>query len=413
MFVLFAISLKTVGNPGKEGEWTMNFDFDKVIDRKNTNSIKWDFTEKFFGEADVLPMWVADMDFEAPPQVTEALLQRVKHGIYGYSGFTDSYYQAVVDWMQKRHEWTVERDWISYCPGIVPALYWAVRAFTRPGDKVVLQSPVYPPFYAAIERHGCEVVNNPLKLTEGCYSMDFEDLEQKLADEAVKMLILCSPHNPVGRVWTREELARLAELCRQHNVIVVSDEIHADIIYTGHKHVPLASLSEEIAQISIICTSPAKTFNLAGLQTSNIIIPNKDLRTGFNQVMEDNGMHLPTIFGVKGLEAAYQYGEQWLEELLVYLQGNLEYLEHFIEEKIPRVKVVRPQGTYLVWLDMRELGLNDEELQKLLVQKARVALNSGAGFGQGGEGFARINIGCPRSVLVEGLRRIERALINV
>lgn len=387
----------------------MNCDFDRVIDRCHTNSIKWDFAQSIFGVDDVLPMWVADMDFEAPQPVIEALVEKAKHGIFGYADGTESYYEAIMGWMLRRHNWRIERDWICFCPGVVPSLLWLVRAFVKPGEKVVVQSPVYPPFFRSIESNGSELLNNPLKLENGQYVIDFVDLEEKLKSGA-KILILCNPHNPVGRVWKREELMKIGELCLKYHVIVVSDEIHSDLIYSGQKHIPFAALSEELAQNSIVCTAPSKTFNLAGLQISNIIIPNPELRRTFKKTLASNGMSHPNIFGLVALEAAYNEGEEWLNQLLVYLKENLNFLLQYIERNVPKVKVIIPEGTYLVWLDFRELGMEPKELQKFLLNKAHVAMNAGYTFGPGGEGFERLNIACPRSVLQEGLGRIARAV---
>jgi len=389
----------------------MKYDFDRMFGHREMNSLKWDFNELKFGDRDVLSMWVADMDFAGPKEVTEALLRRAAYGVYGYSQGMDSYYQAIIDWMQKRHAWKIERDWITFSPGIVPALIWAIKAFAQPGDKVLLQSPVYHPFFTAIENNGCELVNNQLRFENGQYVMDFQDLEEKLAG-GVKLFLLCSPHNPVGRVWTRVELERVAQLCLKYQVLVIADEIHFDLVYRGYEHTVFSTLSEELAQNSIVCTAPSKTFNMAGLQMSNLIIPNPKLRRSFVQVMEKNGINSPNAFGIVALEAAYRYGEEWLDQVIEYLEGNLSFLEEFLNTRIPEIKLVRPQGTYLVWLDFRELGLEPIALRELLHKQAKVALNEGQFFGPGGEDFQRLNIACPRTVLAEGLQRIEQALHN-
>lgn len=383
--------------------------FDQVIERRNTNSVKWDFSEDVFGATDVLPMWVADMDFLAPPAVIEALTVRAQHGVYGYSESMSGYYEAVKDWMSKRHGWAIEKDWIVFSPGVVPALNWLVRALTKPGDKVIIQPPVYPPFLKAIENNSCEPVFNPLKRENGRYTMDLVGLEMELSAGA-KMLILCSPHNPVGRVWERVELERLADLCLAHGVIVIADEIHSDLIYPGQKHVSYATLSEKAADHSIVCTAPSKTFNLAGLQTSNILISNPDWRRAFREMMSLNGIHHPNVFGLTALEAAYRQGEEWLDGLMAYLAGNLKFLTDYLAQEVPQVKVVQPEGTYLVWLDFQALKFEPEALQEFLLKSARVALNAGHTFGPGGAGFARMNIACPHSTLQEGLERIARAI---
>jgi cysteine-S-conjugate beta-lyase len=387
----------------------MNYDFDKLHDRRQTGSIKWDFNQKIFGREDILPLWVADMDFPAPNAVVEALVNRAKHGIYGYTDGMEGYYDALIDWMKERHGWSIELEWLVFSPGIVPALNELVRAFTKPGEKILLQSPVYHPFFHAIRNHGREVVNNQLILTRGRYMIDFKDLEEKFAT-GVKMMIFCSPHNPVGRVWSREELEELGRLCLTYDVLVVSDEIHSDLIYEGHQHIPFASLSNELASHSIVCTAPSKTFNLAGLQTSNLIIPNHDYREIYKSSVSLTGIHHPNVFGITALESAYRHGREWLDQLMLYLKGNVEFLTSFIERELPQIGVVQPEGTYLVWLDFRSLGLEPKDLQEFLVHKAGVGLNAGYGFGPGGEGFERINLGCPRSVLEEGLERIKTAI---
>lgn len=387
----------------------MNYNFDQIIERENTNSEKWNFNKKNFGVEDVLPMWVADMDFPAPQPVIEALIRRAKHGIYGYSSGTDRYFQSIINWMSKRHDWKIERDWITFSPGVVPALHWIVKAFTSPGDKVLVQAPVYHPFFRAIKNNDCEIVNNPLSFEQGQYVMDLADLEEKI-DPSVKLFFLCNPHNPVGRVWQKEELIRLGEICLKNKIIIVADEIHSDLIFKGYKHVPFAGLSEELAQCTIVCTSPSKTFNLAGLQISNIIIPNPELRKAYRNILTLNNINSPNTFAITAMEAAYSEGEEWLEQLLTYLEGNLDYLTEFITRRIPKVKFIKPQGTYLVWLDFRDVGLEPMALKHFMLYKAKVALNEGYIFGEGGEGFERMNIACPRSLLTQGLERIENAL---
>jgi len=387
----------------------MNYDFDRIIDRRQTGSVKWDFNQRIFGREDILPLWVADMDFQAPEAVVEALLNRAKHGIYGYSDGMDGYYESLTAWLHKRHGWKIQRDWISFSPGIVFALHQLVRSLTKPGDKILLQSPVYPPFFQAIKNNGREVVNSKLRFEHGRYTMDFEDLEEKFAS-GVKTMIFCNPHNPVGRVWEREELDRLGQLCLAHDVLVISDEIHCDLIYEGHRHIPFASLSPELALQSIVCTAPSKTFNLAGLQTSNLIIPNSDYRQTFQASRDLTGIHNPNVFGITALEAAYRHGWDWLNQLMHYLQGNVEFLILSLPQELPQIQAIQPEGTYLIWLDFRELGMDSIELQKFLVHKARVGLNAGYQFGPGGEGFARLNIGCSRSVLEEGIERIRVAV---
>jgi cysteine-S-conjugate beta-lyase len=403
----------------------MPVSFDQKIDRSGSNSIKWEFkqregdphhwdrTDRSLGEDGVLPMWVADMDFLCPEPVIQAIAARAQRGIYGYTAPGDGFYRAVVNWMSRRHGWDIDPDWICITPGVVPALHMLVRAFTSPGDRVVIQPPVYYPFRSAIERNGAEVVANPLIYEAGRYRMDFADLEQKVQDPRTKMLILCSPHNPVGRVWTRKELLRLGEICIANNVLVVSDEIHGDLIMRGVMFTPFAKISDEFAEHSITCTAPSKTFNLAGLQTSCTIASNPDLRVRLIEVIESNGLSLPNAFGVVALQAAYNHGEAWLEQALDYVSGNLEYLEAFVHKNLPQIDVVRPEGTYLVWMDCRRLGISDEALKKLMLEDARVYLDDGPLFGPEGAGFQRINIACPRSILIEALERIRLAVTRL
>jgi cystathionine beta-lyase len=357
-------------------------------------------------------MWVADMDFRSPPAVVEAIVNRAKQGIYGYTIRTPGYYDAIISWQQRRHNWQVEQEWLSSCPGIVAALSIIVSVFTQPGDKVLLQSPVYTPFYKVISENGREIVNNELVLRDGKYRIDFDRLEEQLRS-GVKLMLLCSPHNPVGRVWQRDELMRLGELCLNYNTLVVSDEIHCDLVYPGQRHIPFASLSEEFAQNSITCIAPSKTFNLAGLQTSVIILPNRELRNRYNRALKARGLYPENFFGVTAVEAAYNHGEEWLEQLLRYLQGNLDFLTSYIAEHISEIKVIKPEGTYLVWLHCRALGMDANRIKQWMYHEAKVALIEGSSFGKNGEGFLRMNIACPRSVLAEALARIRQAAEKV
>ncbi|PLT29411.1 MalY/PatB family protein [Peribacillus deserti] len=386
----------------------MRYDFDKQIIRTNTGSVKWDHSEAIFGDKDILPMWVADMDFRAPQPVIDALKDKAEHGIFGYTKGMGSYHEAIIGWMQKRHNWSIQGEWICHSPGVVPALNVIVQTFTEPGDKIVIQHPVYHPFTKVIEMNGRTVVSNPLKEEDGRYVMDYHDLEEKI-DDQVKLMILCSPHNPVGRVWTREELVQLGDICLKHNILMVSDEVHADLILEG-EHLTFASISEDFAQNSIICTAPSKTFNLAGLQTSNIIIPNEHKRGKFQKALEANFMGSMNTFGVAATESAYRYGEEWLDQLLEYIKGNYDFLKSYLEEHVPGIDVFPLEGTYLAWIDCRKLGLDYTALEELIHKQARVAFNQGYIFGSGGEGFIRMNIACPRSILEEGLQRIERVM---
>ncbi|HEY2491622.1 MAG TPA: MalY/PatB family protein [Paenibacillus sp.] len=384
-------------------------DFNRKINRQNTASEKWDDIEKVFGVTDVLPMWVADMDFAAPPAVLRALQQIIEHGVLGYTMQTDSYYQAIVNWMKRRHQWDINKEWIMFSPGVVPALSIIVQAFTEPNDKVIIQTPVYPPFYSVVESHGRQLVQNPLLLEDGKYVMDYEGLE-KLIDKDAKLLILCSPHNPNGRVWSQVELSRLAEICARHHILVVSDEIHADLLFEQGSHTPYALLSKETEQYSIICTSPSKTFNIAGLNTSNIIIPNPELRSIFEQAMQKYALGSINPFGLAATQAAYLEGEEWLDACLLYIQENMKYVISYIEKHIPELKVTMPEATYLLWIDFRALGIPSEELATLMLNKAKIAFNNGTFFGEQGEGFMRMNVACPREIVEEAMIKLETTI---
>jgi cysteine-S-conjugate beta-lyase len=410
---------------GKQGEIlpTMKYNFDMEIDRQNTQSAKWGViqdpdnpsrwhaTDAYFGENRLLPLWVADMDFPAPQPVVDALVRRAQHGIFGYTIRTDSYNEAVVDWMKRRHGWPIKPEWIVSTPGVVPAINYMVRTFTGPGEKVLVQRPVYYPFFNAIENNGAEIVSSSLVLASGRYEIDFDDFEKKTADPSVTLFILCNPHNPVGRVWTRDELTRIERICRKHGVLVVADEIHGDLIYSGVRFTPFAVLGEEAAGSTITCTAPSKTFNLAGLHTSNIIIADPQLRQRFQQTLNSCGMgKWANPFGVVACEAAYRHGEEWLAQAMAYIEENFNYLLAFIADKVSGIRVIRPEGTYLVWLDCRGLGLDKWALKKLMLKKARIFADEGFIFGPEGEGFERINIACPRPILQDALARIRLAV---
>jgi cystathionine beta-lyase len=400
----------------------MLYDFDRETDRRGTGSVKWEViqhpedpgqwmrTGAYFGDNRILPMWVADMDFSCPAPVVKALEKRVRHGIYGYTQADDEYFRAVISWMKRRHQWDVEKEWIVITHGVVPALHMLVRSFVEPGKKVLVQRPVYYPFFSAIERNGCRVAASPLALDNGRYRMDFDDLEKKAADPDVKLAILCSPHNPVGRIWLPEELRRFGEICLQNHVMVVADEIHGDLVFPGSTFTPYAVLDEKLADNAVICTAPSKTFNLAGLQTSNIIIPNKRIREQFQGALQTNGIFGINPFGMVACRAAYDEGEEWLEQLKIFLNGNLVAMMDLFGREIPRIPIIKPDGTYLVWFDCRALGLDDAKLRNLMLNKARVFLDEGYIFGTEGSGFERINIACPRSVLMEALERIVAAI---
>lgn len=384
--------------------------FNIVVNRKNTNCLKYDFAVRRGRPENVLPLWVADMDFKVAPEITQAIEKRVAHGIFGYSEVKEEYFEAVAAWMEQKHGWHVKEDWLVKTPGVVFALAMAVQAFTEPGDAVIIQQPVYYPFSEVIADNGRRIVDNTLELKEdGKYHINFEDFEQKVKENHVKLFLLCSPHNPVGRVWTKEELKKIAAICRKYDVIVVSDEIHEDFVFNG-KHQVFADLSEDAKNRTITCTAPSKTFNLAGLQVSNIWIANPKLREKFKKQIAAAGYSQLNTLGLTACEAAYRYGGEWHAELLGYLKSNLNFLREFLQTRLPEVKLIEPEGTYLVWLDFGSLGLTEVQREELLTKKAGIWLDSGAIFGAAGEGFERINIACPRSILKDALERIERAV---
>lgn len=386
------------------------YDFDTIVDRKETNCLKYDFAAERGKPGDVLPLWVADMDFPTAPEILQRLQKTVSHGIFGYSEGKEDYFKAVADWYEKHFGWEVKRNWLIKTPGVVFAIAAAIRAFTKEGDAVLLQQPVYYPFSEAIRDNGRILVNNPLKLRDGRYEIDFQDLEQKIVEQKVKLFLLCSPHNPVGRVWEEWELRKLGDLCLKHGVLVVSDEIHSDFVWPGHEHLVFASLSPDYADISVTCTAPSKTFNLAGLQVSNIFVPNPELKRRLRKAIDQAGYSQVNLMGLVACQAAYEEGEAWLTELKTYLQGNLAFVRNYLKEHLPKIRLVEPEGTYLIWLDFRALGMTEEEREELIVKKARLWLDSGAMFGADGEGFERINIACPRATLEQAFTRLDRAL---
>lgn len=387
------------------------YNFDHVIERRGTACQKWDNLGKVFGDPDILALWKADMDFKTPPEVIERLKKRLDHGIFGYPNRPDDFYDAIISWMSRRHGWDIKKEWICHSPGVTPSLVFSMLAMTRPGDRVVIQSPIYAPFYHIIEENGRRITDNPLVLDNGRFFMNLDDLKAKL-NSRVKMLFLCNPHNPSGRVWQKRELEEIAEICLKNNITIVSDDVHSDIVYEGNKHIPIASISRDIEERTITSFSPSKTFNLAGFRSAVVVIPNKDLRDRYNDLI--SGMHLAgvTVFGAEAIAAAYSTGEEWLEELIEYLSGNLRFVEEFLRENIPAIKLIKPEGTYVPLIDFRELGLSSEELQKFLVHKAGVGMNNGAEFGKVTEGFARMTIAAPRSTITEGLNRIKTAIEN-
>lgn len=387
----------------------MQYDFDTPIDRTHTWSIKHDFKKENGKADDILPLWVADMDFRSPDSVVEALKKAVDHGIFGYSRADESYFDAVAAWYQKRHHLTLQPEWMTCTPGIVFALSIAVRAFTQEGDAVLIQPPVYHPFSRAILRNNRTLVENPLVLKDGHYEMDLEDLEQKVLDEHIKLMILCNPHNPVGRVWTREELTALADICLRHHVYVISDEIHGDFVWQGHEQTPYASISEEACLHSMMCTAPSKTFNLAGMATSNLFIPDPEMRRKFRSELLDVGQENMNRLGLFACRAAYEGGGEWLDQLIGYLAGNLALVRDFCKNRVPQIQLVEPEGTYLAWLDCRELGMTDDELMAFFSDEAKVWLDPGTHSGEQGSGFMRFNLGSSRSVIAQALDQIEAA----
>lgn len=395
------------------------YNFDKIINRKGTNCLKYDYAVERGKPADVLPLWVADMDFTVSEEITKSLHAAVDHGIYGYTQPKDVYYNAITNWMEKNHNWKTKREWIMKTPGVVFALGAAVKAFTKPGDAVLIQNPVYYPFTNIIRDNDRRVIDNTLvyekRVTEGKsqYSIDYEDFERKIVQENIKLFILCNPHNPVGRVWTREELQYLGEICLRHHVIVVSDEIHNDFVYPGFEHTVFANVDPRFAEFTVTCTAPSKTFNLAGLQISNIFISNETLREAFQKEIDKTGYDEPNALGAVACEAAYRGGQEWLDQLRAYLLENLNFLRAYLQEKIPQIHLVEPEGTYLVWLDCSELGISGKELDQFIVEKAGLWLDGGAMFGPSGADFQRVNIACPRATLELALDKLKAAVDNL
>ena len=387
----------------------MPINFDEIIDRRNTSCLKYDFAAERGYPADILPFWVADMDFRTPAPVIDALKARAAHGIFGYTQVKDDYFTVLQNWFHTRHDWTVERSDLIITPGVVFAIANAIRAFTKKGDAVLIQQPVYYPFANMIRQNERVLVDSPLRLIEGHYEIDFEDFEQKIIAHSVKLFILCSPHNPVGRVWTRAELEQLAAICLRHNVIVVADEIHEEFVRPGFRHIPFASLSEEAAAITVTCTSPSKTFNLAGLQISNIFIRNAQPRRRFKEELGRTGYDEPNTLGLTGAKAAYEHGAEWLAQLLAYIEENYARTKRFLAAHLPKVKIIEPEGTYLLWLDFSAYGLTDEALNEKIIRDAHLWLDDGPIFGAGGSGFQRINIACPWATLETGLQNLAEA----
>lgn len=389
----------------------MTFDFSKRIDRRGSNSVKWDMIEENFGQKDLLPMWVADSDWPTAPAIIDAIRERTKHGVFGYTFPDKELKEIIVNWVSNHYNWDIKKEWIVFSNGVVPSLNIAINTFTNPGDEVVIQSPVYYPFYSAVTNNGCQIVNNQLKENDLEYSFDYEDLKEKLKDKArsqsrAKALILCNPHNPVGRVWSEKELRELGKICIEKDLKIISDEIHSDFIYDNNKHIPIASINSDFRENTVTFMAPSKTFNIAGLNSSFAIIPNEKLRKEF-EVIKNGLVGSGNIFGLEAMKAAYSKGEEWLKEQLAYLEKNRDYAVDYINNKISRIKTKKIEGSYLLWLDCRDLNLSQEELKDLFINKVKVALDPGDWFGKGGEGFMRLNLACPRDTLKEGLEKIK------
>jgi cystathionine beta-lyase len=390
----------------------MKWNFDEAVSREGTNCVKYDLRKETFGSDELIPMWVADMDFKTPDFIISALRKRLEHEILGYSFRPSEYYASISSWLLKRHNWEVPHEWISFCPGIVPALNLCTLAFTRPGESIIVQPPVYFPFFSAVENHGRNLIYNQLKEAGDRWEMDFESLVKSLTP-ATKMIIISNPHNPVGRAWSSDELVQLADICLKYNILLLSDEIHSDLILPGYHHTPVAKISDKIAEITVTCIAPSKTFNLAGLSTSSVIISNPVLRKYFNSKTDHLHIGNGNIFGTVASIAAYSEGSEWISELMVYINQNADYVIDYCRKMIPEIRPVRPEATYMIWLDCRKLGMTGKELQEFFVGKARVGLNEGSCFGPGGEGFMRMNIGTTNSNVRKAMEQIEKAVASV
>ncbi len=388
----------------------MKYDFSQVIERNNTLSIKYDFAKERKKPSGLLSLWVADMDFPVAQEIKDALIERCNHGIFGYSEVKTPYYEVIAKWYQEKFNWSTKKQWLVKTPGVVAAIANAIRAFTNIGDAVLIQKPVYYPFFLTIEDNQRKVVNNSLVYKNGRYEMDFVDFEEKIISHKVKLFVLCSPHNPVGRVWNKEELLKIGDICLKHKVIVVADEIHADFVYQGHQHQVFANLKTDYQEITVTCTAPSKTFNIAGLQVSNIFIANENLRKKFKQELKKTANADINVMGLIACQAAYSQGEDWLRQVKIYIAENLEYVKTFLRDNLPQVKLVEPEGTYLLWLDFRELNLTEEELEDLIINKAKLWLDGGTMFGTEGVGFQRINIACPQKILIQAFTQLKEAL---
>ncbi|HNX12421.1 MAG TPA: PatB family C-S lyase [Paludibacteraceae bacterium] len=387
----------------------MKYNFDELIDRRNTGAVKTDLCKKMFGTDDLIPLWVADMDFRTPDFIIDAINNRCKHPILGYTVPDEEYFNSIIRWIDARHGWKLERNWLGFLPGIVPGLAFAVNALTQTGDQIIIQPPVYPPFIQVPSKNGRELIYNPLKVVEGRFEMDLKDLEYKITDRT-RMFILCNPHNPGGRTWDADTLIKVAEICHKHGVLVVSDEIHSDMALPGNVHTPFASVSELAEQNSITYMAPSKTFNMAGLVSSSYIIPNSEIRKKFSDFMDNSELANGNIFAYVAAQAAYEKGTEWLSEMISYIQGNVDYIVEFLEKNIPQIKPMIPQASFLIWLDCAGLEMNSHQLQEFMVKEARLGLNKGTTFGPGGEQHLRLNIGCSREVLKQAMEQLKSAI---
>lgn len=385
------------------------FDFDEVVDRKGTNCAKWDTIEAKNKPKDVLPMWVADMDFKSPKEIENALVKRIKQGVYGYSFAPDEYFDAVISWMKRRHDFHVDKEWIIPTPGVVTAIKLCVNAYTKENDAIIINKPVYYPFDFSIELNHRKIIENEMVYKDGSYEMDYDAFEKAIVENDVKMFILCNPYNPIGKVWKEDELKQIGEICKKHDVLVIVDEIHEDFVYGDHVHIPFYNVDESYKEFSVILTAPSKTFNLAGLQTSNIIIADEKLRKAYQETMNRYGVNEPNFLGIIACMTAYNECELWVDEMLEYVYDNFTYFDEFLKENLPHIHLVKPEGLYLCWVDFRECGLNKDELEKTMLEKAGLWLDEGYIFGTGGEGFERFNLAIPRSVLEDACQRLLKA----
>ncbi len=389
----------------------MAYDFDTTIDRKNTSSLKWDYCHEIFGRADILPLWLADMDFAVAPEIIQALQQRIEHPVFGYSRRPESYDEALISWFWYRHNWPLSPEWLLSTPGVVPALYYAIQAFTTPGDKVLLLTPIYRPFFLSILDNQRLVTTSSLIIEKGKYVIDWQDIEEKIKD--VKLLLLCNPHNPIGKVWSEAEIKKLGQLCIENNVIIVSDEIHCDLVYEPYQHIPTANVSPEIAQITVSCVSPSKTFNIPTFKNSTVVISNAELRKRYQEVLQRNAVNAENILSFVAGEAAYRYGGFWYDAMMDYITQNRAFLISYIEDNIPQISWIPPEGTFLGWLNMRGFGLSHPELRSWLIHDLKLGLEDGTKFGQEGKYFQRLNFACPQKVLKFALESISQALEQI